>query len=279
MSKVTFQNHGFDLSDLIKVNPFFAHSLLSSHIEHKKKAWFDTTILVDATDAEYDINISEHPVYKYRFAENETPRTNYASYIDEMLDSRGMRKQDLRNLCGKRLGVNPDHVHGDVLKGKIIQAMIEREREIANVGTLDKEVEVYEARDPNHRYRSHTKVRNIPRWWMPEKVESRAVLANLTSIVTPQTIERVEDRFSVVDIVNNQTWQPADRSGSLAQQKKKYREQLWALIANGHDTAIRNMAGKLLCCESSDSWYGQILRGAVIWSVNEYIEKFKGDSL
>ena len=275
MGKSTFRNHEVGMKEILGANPFILHSMLASNIEHKKKVWFNTTVLVDATTDEYDVNVSAHPVYKYRLAETETPRTAYAMYISEMLESRGMRNQDLRNLCGKRLGVNPDDVHGEVLVGKIVNAMIAREREESAVGTPDKEVEVYEARDPNHRYHSNTKVRTVPRWWMPEKVESRATLANLTSIITPDAVEHIEDRFSVVDIVNDATWQPTDRSGTLVSQKRKYREQLWALMSNGDTATVRNMAGKLLCCESIDSWYGQILRGAVIWSVSEYVKNFK----
>lgn len=274
--RTTFRNPDTTLATLLGINPFIAHALLSDDLEHKRSCWSETTVIVDATTEAHDVNISEHPVYRYRLEGDEPSRTKYAEYLEELLNSRGMRERDLRNLCGKRLGVNPGDVHGEILKGRILWAMEKRERFLQNcTDAPDPELEVYEARDPNHTYRTITKERAVPRWWMPEKVESRAKLAGLTTVVTPLAVDRIEDRFGFVDVENSPVWQPKDRSGALPDQKRKYREQIWGLLEDGFKAELRNMAGKLLVCESKDSWYGEILRGAVIWSCNDYIEKFK----
>ena len=275
---LTFQNHQVELPELLEANPFIAHALLSEDIEHKRKCWSETTQIVDAETEEYDINISEHPVYRYRL-NGEPSQSRYMAYLSELLDSRGMRERDLRNLCGKRLGVNPGDIHGEILKGRILWAMEKREKFLTVADKIaDPEIEVYEARDPQNRYRSLTKERDIPRWWLPEKIETRATLAGLTSIVTTNTVKQVEDDFAFVNIPNS-IWKPEDERGKPAEKKRRYREQIWSLLGSGYDAELRNMAGKLLVCDEPDSWYGQILRGAVIWSVNDYVNKFKENKL
>ena len=101
------------------------------HLESMEAGWDESTPLVNAEYEEYDVNISSHPVYKNRFAG--TPqRSQYINYIHELLDTRGMRERDLRNLCGKRLGIRDGDIHGEVLKGEILAAMKRRERFLIN---------------------------------------------------------------------------------------------------------------------------------------------------
>lgn len=271
---IQFASQEYNVIDVMGVNPFILHTLLNIDNKYSKDSRWP--MLVTPAD-DHDINISDHPVYRYRFAGTPS-RAKYIGYIDELINSRGMRPKDLRNLFDKRLAVDPDDVHGQVLKGMVINAMRVRDRDEKKIGTVDNELEVYEVADQNNRFVSHKKVRAVPRWWMPECVESRRKLAELTSIVTPPVIRHVEDSFGFQIIVDS-IWAPQDRSGTLVEQKRKYREQLWNMGNDGWAPNFRNMAGKMLVCESSDSWYGQILKGAIIYYVNDYISKFQKGEL